>query len=200
MVDNRIVISGDGRTLAATLPFGATLDPLLGELGQTWALEPPQSVIAGGRPAYEVRVVSRDPESQVGGIAVAIGAASGLPVRLVVSGADGRPAATLQLTDVHVGPVDDSVLAAPAAGSEDVPAPRTVGSGLGTVLVWRDAHLPLPERIWDGARTVPVGTGTGEALITPAGSLLRFTRGGHTYVVAGLAGPDRLARAAGVPV
>ena len=200
VVDNRIVISGDGRTLAATLPFGATLDPLLGELGQTWALEPPQSVIAGGRPAYEVRVVSRDPESQVGGIAVAIGAASGLPVRLVVSGADGRPAATLQLTDVHVGPVDDSVLAAPAAGSEDVPAPRTVGSGLGTVLVWRDAHLPLPERIWDGARTVPVGTGTGEALITPAGSLLRFTRGGHTYVVAGLAGPDRLARAAGAPV
>ena len=76
------------------------------------------------------------------------------------------------------------MLAAPAAGSEDVPAPRTVGSGLGTVLVWRDAHLPLPERIWDGARTVPVGTGAGEALITPAGSLLRFTRGGHTYVVA----------------
>ncbi|HVG68360.1 MAG TPA: hypothetical protein VM785_09190 [Gaiellales bacterium] len=200
LVGDRVVISGNQRTLAATLPFGATLDPLLGELGQTWALEPPQSVIAGGRPAYEVRVVSRDPGSQVGGIAVAIGAASGLPVRLVISGADGRPAATLQLTDVHVGPVDDSVFASQAPGSGDVPAPRTVGSGLGTVLVWRDVHLPLSERIWDGAQTVPVGTGTAQALVTPAGSLLRFTRGGHTYVVTGLAGPDRLARAAGAPV
>ena len=175
LVGDRVVISGNQRTLAATLPFGATLDPLLGELGQTWALEPPRSVIAGGRPAYEVRVVSRDPGSQVGGIAVAIGAASGLPVRLVITGADGRPAATLQLTDVHVGSVDDSVFASQSAGSEDVPAPRTVGSGLGTVLVWRDANLPLPERIWDGAQTVPVGTGTGQALVTPAGSLLRFS-------------------------
>ena len=193
LVDNRVVISGNGRTLAAKLPFGASLEPLLGELGQTWAIEPPQSVVAGGRPAYEVRVASRDPESQLGGIAVAIGATSGLPVRLVISGADGSPAVTVQLTDVHVGPVDDAVFAAPARGAEDVPVPRTVGSGLGTVLVWTDADLPLPERIWDGAETVPVGTGTGEALVTPAGGLVRFTRGGHTYVVAGLAGPERLA-------
>lgn len=128
LVGDRVVISGNQRTLAATLPFGATLDPLLGELGQTWALEPPRSVIAGGRPAYEVRVVSRDPGSQVGGIAVAIGAASGLPVRLVITGADGRPAATLQLTDVHVGPVDDSVFASQSAGSEDVPAPERWGA------------------------------------------------------------------------
>jgi hypothetical protein len=195
LVDNRVVISGNGRTLAAKLPFGASLEPLLGELGQTWAIEPPQSVVAGGRPAYEVRVASRDPESQLGGIAVAIGATTGLPVRLVISGADGSPAVTVQLTDVHVGPVDDAVFAAPARGAEDVPVPRTVGSGLGTVLVWTDADLPLPERIWDDAETVPVGTGTGEALVTPAGGLVRFTRGGHTYVVAGLAGPERLAAA-----
>src|SRR4029079_13249939 len=105
----------------------------------------------------------------------------------------GRPAATLQLTDVHVGPVDDLVFASHAAGSEDVPAPRTVGSGLGTVLFWRDAHLPLPERIWDGAQTVPVGTGTGQALVTPAGGLVRFTRGCHTYLVTGQGRAERLA-------
>jgi hypothetical protein len=196
LVGDRVFFTGDGRRMAATLPFQATLDPLLGELGQSWALEPPQSVVVDGKPAYEVRVASRDPASQVGGIAVAIDAGSGLPVRVTVTGADGSRAAALRLSNIHPGPVDDAVFVTDGPASSAVPAPRTVGSGLGTVLVWEDADVPLPDGIWKSARPVTAGDAQGEALVSPAGTLLRLHRGGHTYVIAGLAPPDRLARVA----
>jgi hypothetical protein len=196
VVGDRVSFTGNGRRLAVTLPFQATLEPLLGELGQSWALEPPHSVIADGKPAYEARVVARDPGSQIGGVAVAIDAGSGLPVRVTITGADGMPAAVLSLSDLHTGPVVDSAFATDGPASADAPAPRSVGSGLGTVLVWKDADLPLPDAIWANARPVTAGEGEGEALVTHAGTLMRFTRDGHTYVIAGLAPPDRLARAA----
>lgn len=193
LIGDELTLLGGGRRLAATLPIGASLAPLLGELGQGWALEPPQSVVAGGKPAYDVRVVSRDSGSELGGIAATIDAQRGLPVMLTVTGADGRRALQLQLRNVHLGEVDDEVFTTGDGHAEEVPVPRRIGTGLGSVLVWRDADLPLPESLWDHAQPV---AGGGEALETPAGTVLRFTRDGHTYVVAGLLTPDRLAAAA----
>jgi hypothetical protein len=193
LIGDKLTLLGGGRRLAAALPVGASLAPLLGELGQGWALEPPRSVVAGGKPAYDVRVVSRDTGSELGGIAVTIDAHGGLPVMLTATGADGRRALQLRLQNVHLGEVDDDVFTTGDGHAEEVPVPRRIGTGLGSVLVWRDADLPLPEGLWDHAQPV---AGGGAALETPAGSVLRFTRDGHTYVVAGLLPPERLAAAA----
>jgi hypothetical protein len=93
---------------------------------------------------------------------------------------------------VHLGEVEDDVFTTGDGSAEDVPEPRRIGTGLGSVLVWRDADLPLPESLWDHAQPA---AGGGEVLETPAGTVLRFTRNGHTYVVAGLVTEQRLAEA-----
>ncbi len=177
----------DSRTWVRTDPNAAVADLTPAELSTRVlaALDTSTEITTGpevrvaGRPAYQLVVTPRDPDTLIGSVTIAIDAAERVPTRVTVtSTVTGKPALTAGFTDVSFTAPDPSIFAfTPPDGAQvtehdwstdsqsqtqphtgtSAAMPQVLGEGWSSILMLPIAELPTP------ASTDPAGQG-------PAGS------------------------------
>ncbi len=157
------------------------------------------SAMVAGRPAYELVLTPRSPQTLIGSVAVGIDAETRLPLRLQITAKGAtEPSVDLGFSSVSFDPIDPSVFTftppagaavstpdvpsrpAPDAGAMAHPTVRTFGSGFDSrVAVRLDAQLPS-----EASALLPFSG--------PLASILPVDAGGHAWLLFGFVGLDTL--------
>jgi hypothetical protein len=180
---------------------------VMGQLSKYVAFGDPQPTVAGGRPAYSIRVSPRDRSSLLDAVLLTVDAQKPVPLGIdVLASGTANPVLSLQLSDVQYGAVDASVFdlklpdgvkveqvtppSADSLGSKldgaaaGVSFPPTLG---GLALAKRDHGFAVYGR---GLGSIVVAAHTADAnaashvVETPLGTVVTVRRGDVLYIVA----------------